>query len=63
MGWFVFIQFPKGISFYACALPMNDIYVMYIMLCEFLVFILFSFKLIHKKAQSPRQVNSLDVEM
>ena len=31
---------------------------MYIMLCEFLVSILFSFKLTHKKAKSPRRVNS-----
>jgi len=42
---------------------MNDIYVMYIMLCEFLIFILFSFELIHKKTKSPRQVNSLDAGM
>ena len=42
---------------------MNDIYVMYIMMCEFLVFILLSFGLIHKKAKSLRRVNSLDARM
>ena len=49
----------------------DDIYVVYIqfgfpmytMLYEFLNFILFSFKLIHKKAKSPRRVKSLDAEM
>ena len=49
----------------------DDVYVMYIqfgfpmyvMLCEFPIFMLFSLKLIHKKAKSPRWVNSLDAEI
>ena len=40
----------------------DDVYVvyiqfgfpMYIMLCEFLIFMLFSFKIVHKKAKGPR---------
>ena len=50
---------------------MDDVYVTYIqfgfpmniMLFEFLIFILFSLKLIHKKAKGPRRVKSLDVGM
>jgi len=49
----------------------DDVYIVYIqfgfpmytMLCEFLIFMLFSFKLIHKKAKSPRRVKSLDAGM
>jgi len=38
---------------------------MYIMLCEFLIFMLlkFSLKLIHKKAKGPRRTKSLDAGM
>ena len=36
---------------------------MYIMLCEFLIFMFFSFKLIHKKAKGTRRAKSLDAGM
>ena len=49
---FVSLKFPKGISFLACASPMDGIYVIYIMLCEFLVFLLILLRLIHKKAKA-----------
>ena len=48
----VSLKFPKGISFLACASPMDGIYVIYIMLCEFLVFLLILLRLIHKKAKA-----------
>ena len=49
----------------------DDVYVMYIqfgfsmyiMLYEFLIFMFFSFKLIHKKAKGLRRVKSLDMGM
>ena len=49
----------------------DDVYViyiqfgfpMYVMLCEFPIFMLFSFKLIHKKTESPKGVNFLDAGM
>ena len=49
----------------------DDVYVvyiqfgfpMYIMLCEFLIFMLFSFKLIRKKTKCPKRVKFLDAGM
>ena len=44
----------EGTSSWACALSVNNIYAMYIMLCESLISILLLFKSTYKKAEKPK---------
>ena len=53
--WFGLYLFPyKALASVVHASSMNNIYAMYIMLCEFLIFILLLFDLTHKKAEKPK---------
>ena len=58
---FVFIKIKR--HYHVCALFVNNIYVMYKMLCEFQISMKFSFKLNHKRLKDSRRINSLDAEM
>ena len=53
--WFGLYLFPyKALASVAHASSMNNIYAMYIMLCEFLISILLLFDLTYKKAEKPK---------
>ena len=53
--WFGLYLFPyKALASVVHASSMNNIYAMYIMLCEFLISILFLFDLTYKNAEKPK---------